>query len=108
MNDKELKLRDRESLRQLMAAHDGGLTQTELATLLDMTQPGINNVMTGKSKLSRVGRAFVRYILREDTRRGALPIADWAAAIRQIADEIEAAELPPEYRLDNYLMDDVG
>lgn len=99
---------DRELLRQLMAAHDGGLTQAELAALLGMTQPGINNVMTGKSQLSRVGRAFALYLLREDERRSALPIADWAAAIRQIADEIEAAELPPEYRLDNYLMDDVG
>ena len=33
---------DRELLQQLMAAHDGGLTQAEVATLLDMSQPGIN------------------------------------------------------------------
>lgn len=91
-----------------MAAHDGGLTQEEVGTLLDMRQSGINNVLRGKSKLSKVGRQFVRYLLREDERRGALPIADWAAAIRQIADEIEAAELPQAYTSDDYIMDDVG
>ena len=102
-------MEDRELLQQLMAAHDGGLTQAEVATLLDMTQPGVNNVLKGKSKLSKTGRAFVRYLLREDTRRGAVPMADWAVLLRQVADEMDAAaELPPEYTTDTYLMNDVG
>lgn len=99
---------DRELLRQLMAAHDGGLTQAQVATLLDMTQPGINNVLRGKSKLSKTGRAFVRYLLSEETRRGAVQIADFAAALRQIADEMDAAALPDKYASNDYLMDDVG
>lgn len=56
---------DAELLTLLMQLQGGGLTQEQTASLLGMTQPGVNRVLSGKSKLSSTGRAFVLYLLHE-------------------------------------------
>ena len=43
----------------------GGLTQAQAAEMLGMSQPGVHAVLSGKSRLSKVGRQFVRHLLSE-------------------------------------------
>ena len=43
----------------------GGLTQAQAAEILGMSQPGVHAVLSGKSRLSKVGRQFVRHLLSE-------------------------------------------
>jgi len=97
---------DQELLRALMDLHDGGLTQEQAAKLLGMTQPGINNVLTGRGKLSRVGRAFVRHLLQDAASRPVPEAAEWAQTLRRLASEMET--LPSAYTSDEYVMADVG
>ena len=98
---------DQELLRALMDLHDGGLTQEQAAKLLGMTQPGILNVLSGRSRLSRVGRAFAQYLLRDAAPPRPTPAtAEWAQTLRRLADEMET--LPSAYTSDEYVMADVG
>lgn len=104
---------DQELVRTWMELHDGGLTQAQAAKILGLKQPAINNVLSGKSRLSKTGRMFVQYLLTDGKRRAAMPplpaAAEWARTLYRIAQEIEAAEqLPPEYTSDIYLTNDVG
>ena len=43
----------------------GGLTQAQAAEMLGMSQPCVHAVLSGKSRLSKVGRQFVRHLLSE-------------------------------------------
>ena len=43
----------------------GGLTQAQAAEMLGMSQPGVHAVLSGKRRLSKVGRQFVRHLLSE-------------------------------------------
>lgn len=91
---------DRELLQQLMTLHNGGLTQAQAADLLGMTQPGVHNVLSGKSNLSNTGRAFVRYLLQDGERVAREPRIndEWATTLYRIAREMEQAQyVPPEY-----------
>lgn len=105
---------DAELLTLLMQLQDGGLTQEQTAKLLGMTQPGVNRVLSGKSKLSSTGRAFVLYLLQEvkvnaAPKRPIPQAAEWAKTLYRLAREIEELEqLPPEYASDAYVMADVG
>lgn len=97
-----------------MQLQDGGLTQEQAARLLGMSQPGVNHVLSGKSKLSSTGRAFVLYLLHEVKVNAAPPrlipqAAEWAKTLYRMAREIEELEqLPPEMVSDEYVMADVG
>ena len=98
---------DQDLLQTLIELHDGGLTQAQAADLLGMSQPGINNVLAGKSRLSRTGRAFVEHLLRDGERLAAMPplpnAAEWARELYRIAREIEAVEqLLPKHVSDAY------
>ena len=98
---------DQELLRVLMDLHDGGLTQEQAAKLLGMTQPGIHNVLSGRSHLSRVGRAFAQYLLRAAAPPRPTPAtAEWAQTLRRLADEME--QMPSAHSSDEYVMADVG
>ena len=98
----------------------GGLTQAQAAAMLGMSQPGVYAVLSGKSRLSKVGRQFVRHLLGEIN--GAPPAeipAAWPETLRQVASEMlaqieaqrmarERASLPEHYTNDEYLMSDIG
>lgn len=98
----------------------GGLTQAQAAEILGMSQPGVYAVLSGKSRLSKVGRQFVRHLLGEIN--GAPPAeipAAWPETLRQVASEMSAqieaqhksrerASLPAHYLDDEYIMSDVG
>ena len=100
---------DAELLQQLINTYCGGLTQAQAANLLGITQPGINNVLTGRSNFSGSGRAFVQHLLGEQaTRRAAQSrLADWAITLRRVAAEVDGT-LPPEMLDNTYIMADVG
>ena len=96
----------------------GGLTQAQAAEMLGMSQPGVHAVLSGKSRLSKVGRQFVRHLLSEI--HGAPPAeipAAWPETLRQVASEMSAqieaqrmarAATPAHYTDDEYIMSDVG
>ena len=67
----------------------GGLTQQQAAEVLGMSQPGINAVLTGKQRLSKVGRQFVRYLLRDGERFAPPPLPEeWEQTLLRIVDEM--------------------
>ena len=98
----------------------GGLTQARAADILGMSQPGVYAVLSGKSRLSKVGRQFVRHLLGESN--GAPPAeipAAWPETLRQVAREMSAqieaqrmarerSSLPAHYWDNEHIMSDVG
>lgn len=69
----------------------GGLTQAQTAEILGLSQPGVYAVLSGKSRLSKVGRQFLRHLLGEIN--GAPPAeipTAWPETLRQIASEMSA------------------
>ena len=114
---------DIELLQSWMELQDGGLTQVQAAKFLGMSQPGLNNVLTGKSRLSKVGRQFVLHLLETvkvcNQRQAEMldtPIpAEWVDTLYRLAGEmrerrevIEAAKTSDVYQDNSYIMADVG
>ena len=114
---------DQELLRTWMDLQDGGLTQAQAAKFLGLSQPGVNAVLLGKQRLSKVGRQFVLQLIetvKVQAKRQAemleTPIpAEWAEALQRIVFEMrdrreafEAAKMPDVYQNDSYVMSDVG
>lgn len=95
---------DAELLQEWMSL-SGLLTQKQAAGLLGMSQPGLNAVINGKSRLSAVGRRFVQHLIADCSAVGTAPetVAEWKKALNRLAEAMEQ-ELPTEY-LDNSYMD---
>ena len=56
---------DAELLRHWMDKQDGGLTQSQAAERLGMSQPGVYAVLSGKSNLSGIGRKFIEHLIAD-------------------------------------------
>ena len=91
-------MNDAELLREWMDKQDGGLTQAQAAERLGMSQPGVYAVLSGKSKLSGIGRRFVKHLIADlDAQQPSLD------ALRKIW-RLSAENLPQEYLDDSYLV----